>query len=164
MKRTGPSDVDVLSCASAARPGRGPRLSLVALVRGDDFRIVQASDYHVAVDARVGVESLADPFVVVEEQRRREVRELERSEDSPFAPGIEQSRGNDRAASPTGARRALLRDETERHAVPLPEPVMTEHRPRRVVPPGEEPTCIFPQTDHHQAPRELLAIPPLEHT
>ena len=163
MKRTGPSEVDVFPCVSAAVPAARSGLGLVLLVRHGDVVAVEAVDDRVRVDARQRAERVPDQLVVVQQQRRREVRELERSEDTPLAPRSKEARGDHGTASTTGARETLLRRQPERHPVAAPERHVPEDRPSWVVPALDEAARILAQADHHDTPVELVAVAPLEY-
>ena len=67
------------------RAGRGARLSLVLFVRGEHVGRVDKRDDLVGVDPGHGVQDLSDLVIVVEQQRRVEVGELQRSEHPPLA-------------------------------------------------------------------------------
>jgi hypothetical protein len=135
----------------------------IALVRLGHVVVVEAVDDRVGVDARESAQRAPDQLVVVEQQRRREVSELERAQDSPFASRRVQARRDDGAAAAAGAGEALLGREPEGHPVPVPEPHVPEHRSRRRVSALDEAARVLAKADHHESPLELAAVAPLEH-
>jgi hypothetical protein len=103
------------------RSARGrSRLCLVALVRRSHVGIVEPVDDCVRVEPGGG-ECGADQLVVVEQEGRREVREVKCAHDVPLGAGLEQPRGDHGATAATRARGTRLRRERERHAVALSE-------------------------------------------
>ena len=163
MKRTGPSDVEVLPCASAAVPAAALASARSRSYASVTSRVVQPVDDRVGVEARGGAERVPDQLVVVEQERRREVRELQGAQDAPFAAGLQQTSSHDRPAAAARRGLALFRHEAERHPVTLPEGRVPVQAARRVVRPRRLLAHLLAQPDHHEPPGQLVAEAPLEH-
>ena len=100
--------------------------------------------------------------LVLEQDRAREVGELERAEDAPLAPGVNQARRHDGPARPRGRAHPRLRRRRKRH----PEPAkarLPQRAPKRRVAARDVLVGRFRQPDQHQPPIELRAVPPLQH-
>jgi hypothetical protein len=86
VKRTGPSVVAVLLQLSRRR-GCAPSLDSIAEIGGFHLGLADRLDHRIDVDLGNTAESLGDAVVLVEDQRRREPRKLERPEGCPLAAG-----------------------------------------------------------------------------
>ena len=110
-----PSVMAVVPCFSAAcrRRARLGALRLVGLV---DLGAVEQVEDRRGRDPGRGPDDGADARVVVEDQGRRELGELQGAQRLPARTGSCQAGRDDRAAGPCRGRRARLRLVCERHA------------------------------------------------
>ena len=144
----------VLRLRRSAR--RRARLGLLVLVLGDDVGVVDALRDAVRVDTGHRAKCLANALRVVEKEgRRREVRNLQRTEHRPLAPRIEHSGGDDCSTATARSARTRLRLGRERHAVPLLVHAPAGERAVGVVRPNGGFARLLAQPDHHQPPPKL---------
>ena len=119
MNRTCPSDVAVLSCASAGVPAAERASACWRSYSATTSASSRRSAMRSRVDARHRPKHVANALGVVKKERAREVRNLQRAEDRPLAPRIEHPGSDHCPAAATGPARPRLRLVRERHAVPL---------------------------------------------
>ena len=151
-----------LSLQLGGRPRGGARLGTVALVGLRHLGVVEPRDDRVGVDARHRLQHGTELLVVVEHEAGREVRELQRAEDTPLVARIREPCGDDRPAAARGRADALLRVRRERHAVAA-EAQLPERAAKRRVPACDVLRGVLREADHDESPRELLAVAPVEH-
>jgi hypothetical protein len=143
------------------RVGRGAGQVAVLLEQGFGLGVVRGGDDRLGVDAGNPADRLEQLSVLFEEERGRELRELQRAEDGVLALGGEAARGDDHAAHRPRAVDALARLGRERHAALAERAV-----PARLAGGGVAALlvdgAVLGQADHDVTPFELVAIAPLE--
>ncbi len=166
-RRRGVADASVavagLALKLGGRAGRRPRLGLVGLVLGQHLGVVDQADDPLGVDTgNRGADRLDHLIVVVEQQRRVEVGELQGAEHVPFAAGVLAAGGDHGTAGAGRGRTSGLDARRERHPVAVTEggaglrPAQRREAHPLIALGG------LREADQHQAPVDLVGVAPLD--